>query len=131
MIRDCVDVWRRSSLQMQAICEAEGIRYLHVLQPNQYDPGSKPLTSTEEKEAFDPEGPYRPVVEQGYPLLREAGRELAAAGVAFHDLSFAFQDVDETLYVDSCCHFNGEGNRVLAEAIGAAARVAFPAPAGG
>lgn len=122
MIRACVDVWKRSSLQMQAICVANGIRYLHVLQPNQYDPGSKPLTATEEKDAFDPEGPYKPVIEQGYPLLRAAGKELAEAGVAFCDLSFAFQDVDETLYVDSCCHFNGEGNRILAEAIGAAAR---------
>jgi hypothetical protein len=125
MIPACVDVWRRSSLQMQAICAASGIRYLHALQPNQYDPGSKPLSPAEVKDAFDPEGPYRPVVEEGYPLLRAAGRELADAGVAFHDLSAAFAEVDETLYVDSCCHFNGEGNRILAEAIGAAARVSF------
>jgi hypothetical protein len=130
MIRDCVDVWRRSSLQMHAICSAQGIRYLHVLQPNQYDPGSKELSAAEEKGAFDPAGPYRPVIEQGYPLLRAAGRELVAAGVAFHDLSFAFEEVDETLYVDSCCHFNGEGNRILAVAIGAAARVSFQRPAG-
>jgi len=125
LIRECVDVWTRCSLQMQAICSANGIRYLHCLQPNQYDPGSKPLSATEKGDAFDPEGPYRPVVEGGYPLLREAGEQLRAAGVAFHDLSGAFADVKSTLYVDSCCHFNGDGNRILADAIGEAFAASF------
>ncbi|MBZ0268428.1 hypothetical protein K8I85_09760 [bacterium] len=115
----CVDVWRRSSLELQALCDAHGIRYVHVLQPNQYLPGSKPLSSTERENAFDAESPYRAVVEQGYPLMQAAGRELRKAGVSFHDLSRVFDESDKTLYVDNCCHFNGEGNRILCESIAA------------
>jgi hypothetical protein len=125
----CVDVWRRSSLELQALCNANGIRYVHVLQPNQYLPGSKPLSSTERENAFEAESPYRAVVEQGYPLMQAAGRELRQAGVSFHDLSMVFDETDETLYVDNCCHFNGEGNRILCESI--AASMAASMVAGG
>lgn len=118
----CVEVWRRSSLQLKALCDAHGIRYVHVLQPNQYLPGSKPLSATERANAFDAESPYRPVVEEGYPLLRAAGEDLRDAGVEFHDLTMAFEEAGATLYVDSCCHFNGEGNRILSDAIAAAMR---------
>lgn len=117
LVPECVRVWEQCSRQMQAICTANGVRYLHVLQPNQYDPGSKPLSRGERDSAFDAEGPYKPVVELGYPLLREAGARLREDGIAFHDLSGIFAGNHETLYVDSCCHFNGEGNRIMAEAI--------------
>jgi hypothetical protein len=117
LVPECVEVWERCSIQLQGICTANDIRYVHVLQPNQYDPDSKPLSSAERESAFDEEGPYRLAIEMGYPMLREAGARLTARGIAFHDLSRIFADVDETLYVDSCCHFNGEGNRILARAI--------------
>jgi hypothetical protein len=127
MIPELVDIWARTSLQMHAICDAFDIRYLHCLQPNQYDPGSKPLSGEEKEKAYDTEGPYRSVIEEGYGQLRAAGAELQQAGVAFHDLSGVFADVDETLYVDTCCHFNGEGNRLMAEAIADAIVTSFAA----
>lgn len=119
LVPRCVEVSRRSSLELQALCNANGIRYVHVLQPNQYLPGSKPLSAAERESAFEAESPYRAVVEQGYPLLQAAGRELRASGVEFHDLSRVFDETDDTLYVDNCCHFNGEGNRILCEAMAA------------
>jgi hypothetical protein len=125
LLRASVEVWKRCSLQMQALCDANGILYLHCLQPNQYDLESKPLSARERREAFEKESPYRPLVEEGYPLLREAGRELQAQGVAFHDMSGLFVDVTGTLYVDNCCHFNGDGNAILAEALARAARDSF------
>jgi len=125
LTRASVEVWKRSSLQMQALCDANGILYLHCLQPNQYDPGSKPLSPRERREAFEEESPYRPIIEEGYPLLREAGEELRARGVAFHDMSLLFSDVEGTLYVDNCCHFNGDGNEILARAIATATRISF------
>jgi hypothetical protein len=112
-----VEVWKSSSLQINALCESNGIRYLHFLQPNQYVEGSKPLSREERTSAYSATSPYRPAVEEGYPGLRRAGAELRTAGVDFHDLSLLFEDVGETLYVDSCCHYNAEGNRILAEAI--------------
>jgi hypothetical protein len=60
-------------------------------------PGSKPLSGEERTTAYDPESPYRDVVEQGYPLLREAGLELQQAGIDFHDLSQLFAEHGETL----------------------------------
>lgn len=125
MLPQLVEIWKRTSLEMNAICEAAGVRYLHCLQPNQYDPGSKPLSAEEKEKAFDPEGPYRPVVEAGYSRLRAAGEELRHEGVAFYDLSDIFRDERETLYTDSCCHFNSEGNRIMADAIAGAVESSF------
>lgn len=117
LVSECVAVWERCSRQLEALCVANDIRYVHVLQPNQYDPGSKPLSDSEKDTAFDPEGPYKPAIERGYPLLREAGERLRADGVTFIDLSRVFEDTKETLYVDNCCHFNKAGNRILVDAI--------------
>lgn len=57
------------------------------------------------------------MIESGYDLLREAGKDLDKEGVAFHDLSRTFAAESGTLYVDNCCHFNAEGNRILARAM--------------
>ena len=43
--------------------------------------------------------------------------ELAAAGVHFFDATSVFADVEETLYRDDCCHFNGLGNDILGSAV--------------
>ena len=66
---------------------APGIRYFQFLQPNQYLPDSKPLSTEEQRIAYEPDSPCRGVVEQGYPLLQAAGRNLRQAGVEFVDLS--------------------------------------------
>ena len=127
MVPELVSIWKRASLQMHALCSAAGIRYLHCLQPNQYDPDSKPLSSEEKEKAYDAEGPYRAVVETGYPQLRTAGDELRRAGVAFHVLTDVFENERATLYKDSCCHFNGDGNHILSEAIASAIETSFGA----
>ncbi len=110
-------VWVQSSVQMHRLASANGIRYLHVLQPNQYLPGSKPMNREERRIAYDPNNPYRHPAEVGYPRLIAAGRELAQAGVPFLDATALFQNVQEPLYIDSCCHFNQRGNELLADAI--------------
>ncbi len=118
VLADSVEVWKQGSLQMRRLCEANGIVYLHALQPNQYLAGSKPLSRDEQRRAIAGPGKgFRPSAEHGYPLLREAGRELAAAGVAFEDLTDAFAGVREPLYVDLCCHFNRRGFEYVAERI--------------
>ena len=93
------------------------MRYYHFLQPNQYVPGSKPLSAAERKTAYQDAHPARPFIEQGYPLLRQAGRRLAGRGVHFHDLSTAFARNGETFYYDSCCHVNRAGAEALAAPI--------------
>lgn len=115
-----VDVWFDCSVQMERLCRANGARYVHFLQPNQYVDGSKPLSDEERRTAFDESSVYTEPVRLGYPRLRARAAELVASGVAFHDLTEAFVDVEETLYIDSCCHFNVVGNRILARAMAAA-----------
>jgi hypothetical protein len=111
-------VWKRSSLQMRAICEGNGIGYYHFLQPNQYVKGSKPMTKDERKMAINNEHPYRPGVVKGYPLLRRYGNELMSHGIKFHDLTMIFAGIEDHLYTDDCCHVNGEGYKIIAITIG-------------
>ncbi len=117
LYRDIADVWKRSSLQMKALCEANGAKYYHFLQPNQYVTGSKPMHEEERRQAFNEASPYRTGVTKGYPLLAQAGESLLAAGVNFTDLTMIYSDHEETLYQDDCCHTNPEGANIVAQRI--------------
>jgi len=110
-------LWRRSSRLLHDVTSARGIRYYHFLQPNQYVPASKPMDPGEKAVAWRPQHPYRRIVETAYPLLREAGRALKADGIRFTDLSAAFADHPESLYVDACCHVNQRGNVIVADLV--------------
>jgi hypothetical protein len=114
---ELASVWERGSLQLDRLCRANGIRYFHFLQPNQYVEGSKPMGPAERRVAVNPAQPYRAGVERGYPLLQAKGREIASAGVSFHDLTRVFSRIHEPLYVDDCCHVNQRGYELLADAI--------------
>jgi len=117
MYGQLVALWQRCSGQLDRLCQTNGIRYLHVLQPNQYVEGSKPMSDAEREVAIEPEHKYRPGVIDGYPRLRKAGRELTDAGVDFLDLTLVFANTPEPIYIDDCCHYNPQGNRMLADAI--------------
>jgi hypothetical protein len=111
-------MWERGSHMMHAVAREIGARYVHVLQPNQYVPGSKPLSTEERRVAFA-EGHGKRSVEAGYPHLRDRGDGLRRGGVAFHDLTMAFAAESETIYRDACCHYNERGNVLLAQQIAA------------
>jgi len=109
-----VETWEESSKQIQSICTANDIHYFHFLQPNQYDEGSKPLNDVERKNAFLEDYRYRPGVQRGYPLLKVAGKRLLSFGEHFVDLTDIFKSTQETIYADTCCHFNERGNEIIA-----------------
>ncbi|MFU8843122.1 MAG: hypothetical protein ACNA7V_04870 [Bacteroidales bacterium] len=115
---DQVALWANASAQMAALGEGMGFHYLHFLQPNQYDEGSRQLTPEEMVQAFE-SGPfaYKDAVIAGYPLLRKAGEGLIQTGVYFVDLTGMFTDEKRTVYADKCCHFNQLGNDLLADSI--------------
>ena len=106
--------WYRSSLLLARLAELAGADYYHFLQPNQYVPGSKPLSPEERELAWSDGAPEKPLVEQGYPLLQEFSRDLQNQGIDYFDLTGIFADHSETLYKDTCCHLNGRGNELLA-----------------
>ena len=103
---------------MSVIAQNSGASYVHVLQPNQYVPDGKPLTKAERATAWRADGPEHRWVPEGYTRLRRWASELRGAGVSFHDLSMVFGAIEETLYVDRCCHLNWLGNQILARSIG-------------
>ena len=89
-----VAIWRRSSEEMAVLARANDIRYLHVLQPNQYVEGSKPMGPDERRIATPPDHPYRDGAVLGYPLLRAESGRLRASGVEFYDATGLFADVE-------------------------------------
>lgn len=113
-LQRALQTWERSSTQMAALCEANGIAYAHFVQPNQYFPDTKPLNDEEMATAYA-EGGYRDAAEKGYPALAAAAAELAADGYPVYDLSKAFALETRTVYRDTCCHLNRLGNDLLAD----------------
>ncbi len=106
-IRAGVSTWAECSRTIDTLCRDRGALYLHALQPTLHDEGSKPLTTSEIETGSAPPA-WIEGVKVGYPLLREAGRQLAADGIQYVDASDVFAEVEETLYFDSC-HFNVAG----------------------
>lgn len=112
-----VDLWANSSLQMQRLCQENGIAYLHILQPNQYLPDSKPMTAKEREKFVFPDQEYGHAIQAVYPLMIKRGAILQENGVDLHDLTMLFRQVQEPIYADPFCHYNQRGNDLLAKAI--------------
>lgn len=117
LYEDLAEIWKRCSLQMKNLCEANGIKYYHFLQPNQYVEGSKPMSETERKQAVNRESRFADGAAKGYPFLIKAGKELELAGVHFTDLTMIFSGHPEILYIDDCCHTSREGSDIVANRI--------------
>jgi len=129
MYQHLAELWQRSSLQLARLAEANGIRYYHFLQPNQYLAGAKPMGAAERAQALVAGHPYQRAVESGYPLLQRAGRILEERGVRFTDLTAVFGGRPEPIYFDSCCHVNEHGNAILADQMFQAIRRDLERPA--
>ena len=109
------DHWAASSLLMKALCDAHGSVYVHILQPNQYFETDRTLTQEEKRSAFEENHIYRPGVVKGYPKLLAAKAGLITQGVNFHDLTKIYDDIQETIYQDSCCHPTDRGYEMVAK----------------
>jgi hypothetical protein len=115
-----IDLWGRSSIQLDESCHAADSLYVHVLQPNQYLAGSKVFTSKEEelvRLATSWEVEQGDCVDAMYPKLIAAGKQMAEEGIVFSDQSGLFVDIAETVYADGCCHYNSKGYELLADSI--------------
>jgi len=106
--------WFNCSILLHNLITSQGGVYYHFLQPNQYS-HDKTLTDVEKANAIAETNGYPTAVAKGYPVLRDYGKALQAAGVHFYDLSLIFQNTKETVYRDTCCHFNQRGVDAIAE----------------
>jgi hypothetical protein len=87
-----------------------------VLQPNQYFEGSKVL-SREEREVAVSDEIARKLVNAYYPRLRTMSADLRGEGIPSYDLTMIFENNDQHLYYDACCHMNDLGMELLADGI--------------
>lgn len=117
LYHDLVEVWKRCSLQMKNLCDANGAKYYHFLQPNQYVEGSKPMSEAERRQSVNKESRFADGAVKGYPFLIKAGKDLQSAGVQFADLTMIFSEHREVLYIDDCCHTNRDGTDIVANRI--------------
>ena len=108
-------MWARSSMLMGKLVHSMAGHYFHCLQPNQYY-GFKTFTPEEQASAFSEVHPYREGAVKGYPHLVKLGRYLENT-INFRDLTQLFAGFNETLYIDSCCHTNDKGNKIITAAI--------------
>ena len=117
--------WEEASISMHATCRAQGIAFLHVLQPTLHDQGSKPLSEKEIKNGMPPDHNWIVGIAHLYDPMREAGKRLAARGVPFCDATGVFRGHTEDIYVDTC-HFKENGNALLAAAVAKSFLEALP-----
>ena len=112
---DLAREWAEASRSMGDLLRARGMPYLHVLQPNQYF-SQHVFAPDEARVALNPNQPFKPPVQQGYPALRRASATLAAKE-DFIDATNAFDHEAGAMYEDDCCHYTMKGNEVLADLI--------------
>ncbi|MDG2272994.1 MAG: hypothetical protein P8L39_11860, partial [Halioglobus sp.] len=112
-----LDIWENASQQMSRLAGVNDIDYYHFLQPNQYLKGSKPL-SDDEKRLLEKDKGDGIIAENMYPLMIDRLELIQQRGdVDIFNLTQIYVDHTETLYIDSCCHVNVRGYRLIADAI--------------
>lgn len=123
VIGESVAIWRNATQAIAKLADAYGFAYIHVLQPNQYVGGSKPL-SEEEKRKYTTYAHYGDPIRKHYARL-DFSFWLEPGHVRLLDLREVFQDHSETLYRDACCHLNNYGMALFAEEIAEQAKPVF------
>lgn len=107
------DLWYNSSLNMSQILQSQEVPFVHILQPNQYQPTQRKFTEEEKKFYVLQDSPFVEMIRKGYPLLMEKANELRKLKVnVFTDVTI-MDNIKETVYRDNCCHFNSLGEEVL------------------
>lgn len=115
-ISEAMDLWLGAAVTMQEICNARGIPYLEVIQPNQYFT-KKEFSAHEQERAINEDSPYREAVESGYQRLPELVRRMRQENVNVISAVNIFDKIKEQTYADSCCHYNQTGNEILANKV--------------
>ena len=112
--------WATASLLMHDMLAGRGVRYLHVLQPNQYFT-RRVFSNEEARVARNNAQPFKQPVEHGYPALTRAAAAFAGRE-EFLDATAAFDGETAAVYEDDCCHYTNRGYEILAELIASRVR---------
>lgn len=112
-----VSMWQESSLMMNQVSLTKNIKYFHFVQPNQYYPTKRVFTEKEKEFTIVKDSPYIEGVTKGYPLLLSKVDDLQKAGVNIFSAVNILDNTKETVYKDSCCHYNLVGQELFANYI--------------
>jgi hypothetical protein len=110
------DVYERNLCRAREDCDRHGIRMIAFLQPHAFSIG-RPWTAEERAAADLIRKDYVEALRVCYPLLRAKLNGLRQRGIPAYDISDAFDDNLEPIFVDSLFHVESTGNRLIAEAI--------------
>lgn len=109
-----IDRWINNIKKHHKIMNGIDKKLITVMQPNQYDPHSKNMT-TEEKKLFLNYRNLQNEISDIYPLAGERFLEVKKTfSLSLLDFRKVFVFEKEKIYVDGCCHVNGRGNQILA-----------------
>lgn len=116
-VKDIVNVWFNSTLQMSHIAKINNFVYMEFLQPNQYLPNTKPFNKIELKKYVNLKNPYSYAARTIYPKIIDRIPELKEKGVAIFDLTNIFVSETGQIYIDDCCHYNRKGYSLITDEI--------------
>lgn len=111
-----IALWNKSSVMMQDLAKRHHFSYVHIIQPNQFVKNSKPF-SKEELAGPANNRHASKLISKWYPLLLIEAKKVKEKGINILDATMVFENVEKTLYVDACCHFNSLGNIILSDFI--------------
>ena len=118
--QDALKLWRNATIHMKHLSDLHKIRYIHVIQPNQW---YRPTASEKYHKQFTDThaGKMEAVaVETAYPLLVEMSKTLEGQ-INIIELTDIFDRIPSgefgEIYRDDCCHFTERGNVIIASEI--------------
>ena len=108
------ELWANSELSMNELLTAKRVPYFVVVQPNQYYSTGRKFSEAERNIALNSSSIYAEGVGKAYPKLIAQTNELKRAGVKIINAVNVFDDTQDAVYLDSCCHYNRVGNELFA-----------------
>jgi lysophospholipase L1-like esterase len=110
------EVYERNILRAKEMCDRHHIGMMVFLQPHVFSI-KRSWTADERAAAGRVRKDYVQALQACYPLLREKLGRLRQRGIPAYDISDAFDDNLEPIFVDHLFHVESTGNRLIAQAI--------------
>lgn len=108
-------IWKKYQSLSALVARSRNLPYISFVQPNQYLEGSKPLSGREIENFINPA--WAAFLNPRMKMLSDTADELAKSGLPVKNLMWIFNNERQDLYIDSCCHFNDLGNKIMENSI--------------
>lgn len=114
-VQDYYRFYERLARAGDRVARDAGRPFLHFVQPNQYVTGSKPFSDVERRKFLAND--WSGVITPAYAEFAAASERLRNVNVDSTSLGELFATTSDTVYSDSCCHFNERGLTIIEDAI--------------